>query len=86
MKGKKAYEKPRAYVERFELSQHIAACAWDMTNQSDKSQCTAVSDPDWGMIPGLNMFIESPRCNVTPDVFEDFCYTASKEGNNLFNS
>ena len=45
----KSYEKPRAYIERFELSQHIAACAWDMSNQSDQNNCTAESDPDWGM-------------------------------------
>lgn len=82
----KVYEKPRAYIERFELSQHIASCAWDMTNQSDKSQCSASSDTEWGMPGGLVMFTEAPRCNVTPDIFEDFCYTVSDEHNNLFNS
>ena len=30
----KVYEKPRVYIERFELSQHIAACAWDMTTRA----------------------------------------------------
>lgn len=82
----KIYEKPRVYIERFELSQHIAACAWDMTNQSSEEECTASSDPDWGMLPGLTMFTDETRCNVTPDAFEDFCYTASGEGSNLFNS
>ncbi len=82
----KVYEKPRICIERFELSQHIAACAWDMTNQSSEDHCTAESDPDWGMIPGLSMFTDATRCNVDPSVFEDFCYTSSKEGSNLFNS
>lgn len=86
MKGKKAYEKPRAYVERFELSQHIAACAWDMTNQSNESMCVATADTEWGLPGGLTMFTESPRCTVTPDIFEDYCYTSSTEGGNLFNS
>lgn len=82
----KSYEKPRAYIERFELSQHIAACAWDMSNQSDQNNCTAESDPEWGMLPDLTMFTDVSRCNVTPDIFEDFCYTASEGHNNLFNS
>lgn len=82
----KSYEKPRAYIERFELSQHIAACAWDMRHQSDPNNCTADSDPEWGMPSGLKMFTETPRCTVTPDIFEDFCYTASEGHNNLFNS
>ena len=83
----KSYEKPRAYIERFELSQHIAACAWDMSNQSDQNNCTAESDPDWGMPSDLKMFTEAQlMCNVTPDIFEDFCYTASEGHNNLFSS
>ena len=82
----KSYEKPRAYIERFELSQHIAACAWDMSNHSDQDICTAKSDPDWGMFPDLIMFTDVSRCTVTPDISEDFCYTASEGHNNLFNS
>lgn len=82
----KVYEKPRITIERFELSQHIAACAWDMTNQSDEYNCTAQADTEWGLPGGLTMFTESPRCIVTPDTFEDYCYTSSTEGSNLFNS
>ena len=82
----KSNEKPRAYIERFELSQHIAACAWDMSNHSDQNNCTAESDPKWGMLPDLIMFTDVSRCKVTPDIFEDFCYTASEGHNNLFNS
>ncbi len=82
----KVYEKPRVYIERFELSQHIAACAWDMTNQSDQNQCTAVGDSEWGL-PGLAMFTDTPRCDFTPEAFgDDFCYTVGTEGGNLFNS
>ena len=62
----KVYEKPRITIERFELSQHIAACAWDMTNQSDEYNCTAQADTEWGLPGGLTMFTESPRCIVTP--------------------
>lgn len=86
MKDMKVYEKPRAYIERFELSQHIASCAWDMTNLSDQYKCEATSDAsDWGT--GFEtMFTEYPRCSATPDVFEDFCYTTGSESGNLFNS
>ncbi len=82
----KVYAKPRIYIERFELSQHIAACAWDMSNKSDANECTAESDADWGIFGGLTMFTDTSKCNVTPNVFEDFCYTTGTEGNNLFNS
>lgn len=82
----KVYEKPRICIERFELSQHIAACAWDMTNQSDKDQCTAVSDEEWGLPGGIAMFTDTPRCTFTPEQFDGFCYTSSTEGSNLFNS
>lgn len=85
MKGMKVYEKPRVYIERFELSQHIASCAWDMTNQSDKATCEATGDPSYGL-PSEKMFTDYSRCTITPDVFEDFCYTVSGEGGNLFNS
>lgn len=82
----KVYEKPRICIERFELSQHIAACAWDMTNQSSEATCEATADTSWNLPAGLTMFTEAPRCNVTPDIFEDYCYTSSTEGSNLFNS
>ncbi len=82
----KPYKKPTIRVERFELSQHIAACAWDMTNQSDPSTCEATADADWGLPGGLTMFTDSARCAVTPEIFEDYCYTNGTEGSNLFNS
>ena len=82
----KVYEKPRAYIERFELSQHIASCAWDMTNQSDPDYCTATGDTSYSIPAGMVMFTDATRCNVTPDIFDGFCYTVSTEGDNLFNS
>ena len=33
----KPYIKPELYYENFELSQHIAACAYDMQNLKDKN-------------------------------------------------
>ena len=87
MKGKKAYEKPRAYVERFELSQHIAACAWDMPKPTPGEEgCIATSDTEWGLPAGLTMFTDISKCAFTPSAFESFCYTTGAEGNNLFNS
>ena len=81
----KKYEKPRVYIERFELSQHIAACAWDMSNLKNVQECSAASDPEHTMISGINAF--NPGVAVCIDgPIEFYCYTSSEEGFNIFNS
>ena len=82
---KKVYEKPQIYIESFELSQHIAACAWDM-NAAKAEVCSADSDhEDFGLEEGLNIFVDADICQITTDV-ESYCYTNSDSNMTLFNS
>lgn len=82
---KKPYVKPQLYYENFELSQHIAACGWDMRNSTEKSTCTADGDEDWGNFP-VSLFTETPRCEVTEGQVEGYCYEVSSGKMGLFNS
>lgn len=82
---KKPYVKPQLYYENFELSQHVAACGWDMDNQSDKNNCTAIGDEEWGHFP-VALFTTTDRCEITEDQAEGYCYEVSKGGMGVFNS
>lgn len=82
---KKPYVKPQLYYENFELSQHVAACGWDMRNQADKSNCTALGDKDWGNEP-VYLFTETSRCEVTEDQVEGYCYENGTDFMRVFNS
>lgn len=79
----KAYVKPELYYENFELSQHIAACAWDMKNATVAENCMAIGDEEFGN-GGLILFAAGPDCNVTD--FEAYCYEPSAEAFGIFNS
>ncbi|MGM9586580.1 MAG: hypothetical protein ACI3VA_03730 [Candidatus Limivicinus sp.] len=83
---KKPYVKPQLYYENFELSQHVAACGWDM-NQTDKDTCTALGDQDDFNNPAVTLFTDTPRCEVVPgNVGESYCYEPSKGAYGIFNS
>lgn len=80
---KKPYVKPQLYYENFELSQHVAACGWDMSNAKKKEDCSALGDTEWGNEPVV-IFIEgNSNCVEKPEVY---CYEASSNGVGLFNS
>lgn len=81
----KPYVKPELFYESFELSQHIAVCGWDMSNQSDKNNCEALGDESWGHFP-VTLFTETPRCEVTEDKVEGYCYEVSTGDMGIFNS
>lgn len=81
----KKYEKPRVRIERFELSQHIAACAWDMLSSKRVEECYAVSDSGWGLPAGVHAFNTGvDGCSDGP--LESYCYTNADSGSNIFNS
>ena len=40
----KKYVKPDLYFESFQLTQHIAACAYDMINSNDPDNCYSYGD------------------------------------------
>ena len=70
----KKYIKPELFYERFELSEHIADCAWEL--QQAENACYAI--PDMQKIPGDDFLftasVISGTCTVTPDVYGDICY------------
>ena len=81
----KAYVKPELFYERYELSKHIAACAWDL-NQADKETCSALSDTEWGGDGVTTLFTATATCNLDENNYESFCYTNGSSGMNVFNS
>ena len=81
---KRKYVKPQVVFEKFELTKHVADCAWELN--STQSECFAEADPDY--IPGLpNLFAKGiTGCVVTSDVYQDYCYQDGAQGANVFAS
>lgn len=82
----KKYVKPELFYEQFELTQHIADCAWELTN-STKENCSAQSDPDY--LPGFaNLFMQDANgCVLIPGTnYQDYCYHDGAQGVNVFAS
>lgn len=90
-KVKAAYVQPQVFYENYELSQHVAACDWDVY-YDDYKKCTVNYDPlyentkDYGT--GFNG--EKPGCEWLLEVSDGntkvFCYTVAAEGSTLFRS
>ena len=75
---KKVYEKPYAYVETFEVSQHIASCEFNYRGNTDPTinSCYAVgSDPDYG---DAKIFLVQGTCDVA---VEDYCNYNAADSN-----
>lgn len=82
----KKYVKPELFYEQFELTQHIADCAWELTN-STKDTCHAQADPDY--LPGFhNLFMHDANgCVLIPGTnYQDYCYHDGAQGVNVFAS
>lgn len=69
----KKYVKPELFYERYELSQHIADCQWEM-NLATKEACEALPDQDPFFLPldWGKLFIEDSRCTITD--WQQYCY------------
>lgn len=75
----KKYVKPELYYEHFELTQHIAACGWDV--QPDG---TALPNPNvWGYDYSEVLYAAPGVCTITEDQIVDFCH---ENGSNPFGS
>lgn len=74
----KAYVKPELFYERYELSQHVAACAWD--KQPDG---TFKPDAELGYPDDLYLFAADP---CTDTNIEAYCWTNGELGKLQFNS
>lgn len=81
---KKTYVKPEMFYENFELSRHIATCAWDMSNFNTKEACSAVADGSLGFPEGWTIFQTSGLCADTSS--EAYCWTNGSSSMNVFNS
>lgn len=85
----KKYVKPMIVLERYELNQNIAACAWDL-NHADTNSCYA--DPDQDFFYGAvnrKLFLQSSSgCEMIAGVeYEDYCYqNGSNSPFNVFRS
>lgn len=82
----KAYVKPELFYERYELSQHVAACAWDRI--ATEGVCgfkgNAIGDQEFP-VPGIVIIDgDTPGCEWKDD--QVYCYTGGAEGISLFNS
>lgn len=73
----KKYVKPELFYERYELSQHIADCQWEMT-YAKKEECIAETDKvAWGGYHDT-LFTDYPRCNNVD--WENYCYQTGAVG------
>lgn len=81
----KKYVKPDLYYENFELSTHIATCAWDMTNLKSKEECSAQADEEFLGFNNVSLF-NNERCDIGDPDYEDYCWTNGSVGANVFNS
>ena len=72
----KKYVKPMVALERYELSQTIADCAWEMTNATFELACWANPDPNHlGPFYSGPLFNTKNNCSYNiDDGFEVYCY------------
>lgn len=81
----KKYVKPGLFYEKYELSQHIADCAWELISSS-KDSCAARADTKF-LSDFPNLFVSSANgCTWTSDVYQDYCYQDGAQGVNVFKS
>ena len=71
----KKYVKPMVAVERYELSQNISNCAWEL-NTATKETCQATADEDFlGSGWSGPLFMTQNGCTYKSDGgYEDYCY------------
>lgn len=75
----KRYVKPELFFEQYELSQHVANCAFEPVGNG-----SYIGDEELG----LDVYIiinESTEACVVKDS-EIYCYTNGRDGMNIFNS
>ena len=72
----KKYVKPELFYERYELSQHIADCAWELKFAS--GACKAYADQEKMLGVNYTLFTSKIGCDAKTDVgedsYQDYCY------------
>ena len=70
----KKYVKPELFYERYELSQHIADCAWELKFTNDRV-CVAEGDSAvFGDDHPDKLFTSDAGCNLLESDWQDYCY------------
>ena len=77
---KKSYEKPKVYMERFELAEHIAQCGITVSFNPNGECSVEMTSPDGEYT--YQAFLGGP-CAVYP---EDICYTSGASISSTLNS
>ena len=83
----KKYVKPELFYERYELSQHIADCAWEWTSLTNEGTCFA--SPDSVLLKpyfGYKLFASYDVCTIFREDIEDYCYQNGAPHATLFKS
>lgn len=78
----KEYVKPQIIFERYELSQNIADCTWEL-NSGDVYTCVG-DGSDKGI--DAKLFMTSNGCDFADDRLEEYCYTVATAGKVVFQS
>ena len=82
----KKYVKPELFYERYELSQHIADCAYEFKNSTHVESCPAEIDPkltnSGGSYNGVMAFIDSNTACITK--VQDYCYQTGADAIKTF--
>lgn len=77
----KNYVKPELFYERYELSQHIADCAWEYKFQDAGCRDSLVADFNQ---TGLTGALFGEGCEIPESTLEEYCYQNSLDMNNTF--
>lgn len=72
----KKYIKPELFYERYELSQHIADCAWEFKGFTTEGLCKVEADPDKIGVTGV---LFTSECELDVALFESYCYQNSQD-------
>lgn len=88
----KKYVKPELFYERYELSQHIADCAWEYNRLYAQNACPAVADQQ--KLPNFqNLFTSALGCHYKTDAtdgtgsgYQNYCYEDGADGIRVFAS
>ena len=84
---KKAYKKPLAVIENFELSQHIAACQNLMvSNQAIRNGCDADPKDNTSMAPAGLFYTALTDVVCVVDGEDMYCYTEGGSDTFVFTS
>lgn len=76
----KNYVKPELFYERYELSQHIADCAWEYKNATGDG-CDLVADLNQIGDEGT---LFNDGCSIPLSKYEEYCYQNSADNLNTF--